>query len=243
VVRLGIFLRAPRPGATKTRLARRVGEEAAAELARAFAEDLVERLVEHAALTLFVAGPLEDPFVRDLAARFALPVAAQIDGGLGPRMAHALRALGADGDEAALLGADVPTCPAWMIAALRGGLARAPVSLAPAPDGGYVAIALRGEIDPAFLEAPIRYSSPHALADTLLAAREAGLEVARVAGWYDVDVEDDLRALRAELHRDPRRAPRTAATLAALGHSTGSTGGGGNALGRNGTGGSNTPQR
>jgi rSAM/selenodomain-associated transferase 1 len=215
-MKLGIFLRAPRAGATKTRLAQRIGDDAAAELARTFAEDLVARLVGHAAITLFVAGSTDDPFVRALAARFALPVEAQIEGGLGARMAHALRALGSRGDEAALLGADVPTCPAWMIAALRGGLSRADVALSPAPDGGYVAIAMCGGLDPSFLEAPIRYSSAHACADTMLAARAAGLATERVTPWYDVDVADDLRLLVAELGRDPRRAPRTAAALARL---------------------------
>ncbi|GAB4210627.1 MAG: TIGR04282 family arsenosugar biosynthesis glycosyltransferase [Sandaracinaceae bacterium] len=215
-MKLGIFLRAPRAGATKTRLAQRIGDEAAAALARAFAEDLVARLAGHAALTLFVAGAIDDPFVRDIAARFALPVESQLEGGLGARMTHALRVLGARGDEAALLGADVPTCPAWMVAALRGGLSRADVALSPAPDGGYVAIASRGGLDPSFLEAPIRYSSAHACADTMLAAREAGLTATCVTPWYDVDVAADLRVLRAELGRDPRRAPRTAAVLARL---------------------------
>jgi glycosyltransferase A (GT-A) superfamily protein (DUF2064 family) len=213
-MKLGIFLRAPRAGATKTRLAPHVGDEAAAELARAFVDDLVARLVGHAAITLFVAGPTDDLFVRALAERFALPVQAQIEGDLGVRMAHALRALGARGDEAALLGSDVPTCPAWMITALRGGLSLADLALAPAPDGGYVALALRGGTDPSFLEVPIRYSSAHACADTLLAARAAGLAATCVTPWYDVDVADDLRVLAAELGRDPRRAPRTAAALA-----------------------------
>jgi len=239
---LGIFLREPTPGATKTRLARTVGAEGAAALARSFAEDLLERTAPAQPVTLFVAGPLDGPWLRELRARHGVDALSQHEGGLGARMAHALRALALRGARGiALVGSDAPTLPRWMPSELEHALESASVALTPAADGGYVAIAMRSEVEPRFLEAPIRYSTRHALEDTVAAAEASGLVTTCVTPWYDIDVEDDLDTLRAELALDARRAPRTAEVLGALGraHSLG----GGNALGRNGTGGSKVPQR
>ncbi len=240
---LGIFLREPTPGATKTRLARTVGDEGAAALARSFAEDLIARAVEAQPVTLFVAGPLDGAWIRGLRARHGVEAVAQREGGLGTRMAHALRALALRGTGGiALVGSDAPTLPRWMPPELARALEGASVALTPAADGGYVAIATRAEVEPRFLEAPIRYSTRHALADTVAAAEAAGLVTTCVTPWYDIDVEADLHTLWAELALDARRAPRTAEVLRALASGAHSLGGG-KALGRNGTGGSKVPQR
>jgi len=45
----------------------------------------------------------------------------------------------------------------------------------------------------------------------------AGLEVQSTPPWYDVDEAGDLPRLRADLRRDPRRAPRTLRYLDRLG--------------------------
>jgi hypothetical protein len=47
----------------------------------------------------------------------------------------------------------------------------------------------------------------------LLRARELGLSVGFTEPFYDIDVEDDLKRLAAELQLAPERAPRTATWL------------------------------
>jgi len=138
-----------------------------------------------------------------------VPVVAQTPGDLGARMAHAI------GQGAALVvGTDVPTLPHAILSHAIDALAGHDVVLTPAADGGYVLIGSRS--DPAYLRAAIRWSSRHALADTLRAARAQGLRVALTAPHHDVDTIEDLRVLRAHLGLDPGAAPRTAAVIADL---------------------------
>jgi glycosyltransferase A (GT-A) superfamily protein (DUF2064 family) len=57
-------------------------------------------------------------------------------------------------------------------------------------------------------------STPRVVAETLSRAREAGLNVAQLSGWYDVDVYADLQRLNRELRSLPRdRARYTRAFL------------------------------
>ena len=80
---VGIFAREPVPGRTKTRLARDIGPEAAAALARAFVEDLVERLGEQFQVTVFSAEATPGPILSELAfygALFPVPVLARAQG-------------------------------------------------------------------------------------------------------------------------------------------------------------------
>jgi rSAM/selenodomain-associated transferase 1 len=231
---IGIFVREPTPGQTKTRLAKAIGDDAAAALARAFAEDICARLALESSLQLFVVGDAKSPWFTSLSSRTPK---LQRDAPLGERMRHALDAL-AHGEEArVLLGSDAPTLQASSLHELFGALEEgADVALIPARDGGYVAIGVRARINAGFLEdASIRYSTEHACEDTARAARSAGLSVALLSPWYDVDVEDDLRVLKDELSAHPERAPRTYSLL--------SEGGGGSTLARKGSGGVNSPQR
>ena len=77
-------------------------------------------------------------------------------------------------------------------------LGRADAVLGPATDGGYWLVGLRRTgAAPATLFRGVRWSSPHALADT--EASMPGLRVARAATLSDVDEAADLA---------PRDAPR-----------------------------------
>lgn len=237
---IGIFVREPKPGETKTRLAHSIGDEAAAALARAFAEDVCAQLQASFALQLFVAGDAKSPWFATLS---SLSPKRQADASLGARMRLALDELAPHGHARVLLGSDAPTLPASSVDTLFEVLERgAEVAVIPARDGGYVAIGVRERVDARFLEdASIRYSTSHACEDTERVARAQGLSVARLSPWYDIDVEADLRVLEEELRAHPERAPRTYSLLSA--------GAGGSTLTRpvaeaeNGSGGVNSPQR
>jgi glycosyltransferase A (GT-A) superfamily protein (DUF2064 family) len=114
-----------------------------------------------------------------------------------------------------IIGADTPTLPAQQVldafSALEGG---ANVVVSPAADGGYVLIGL-DRPRPELFRA-IAWGGARVAATTLARASALGLDVAELAGWYDVDELDDLRRLGRELALGARaaRAPRTAALLA-----------------------------
>lgn len=214
-VELTLFARAPVPGRTKTRLAKTLGEVRAARLYEAFLGDIVSRLAPLGALELACAGDLEHPALRRLAERHALPLRAQVPGDLGARMAHSLREMRARGGAGVIVGTDVPTLPAELVARARVALeGAADVVLGPTADGGYYLVGVREtRIDPSDLFRDVRFSTRFAFADTLAAACRAGCHVAVLPPWYDVDEVDDLLLLEAHLALDRGAAPVTAATL------------------------------
>ena len=206
---LGVFARAPVPGATKTRLARALGEggdEAAARLHRAFLRDLLERLTPLGRVVLFVAGDPAHPAFRAAERDHGVILRPQRAGDLGQRMAGALDELLAESGRAFVVGSDLPTLPARIVRATAAHPAE--VVLTPARDGGYVLVG--GSRVPCFDGVP--WSVPTTLRETLRVNPGAGL----TEPWYDVDDGDDLELLRLHLDLDPDAAPHTAAALRRL---------------------------
>jgi len=84
----------------------------------------------------------------------------------------------------------------------------------PAEDGGYYLIGMRQKQPGLFTD--IAWSSPGVAAQTLERAAAAGLTVAQLPAWYDVDTPAELERLRKELAaRPPGIAPYTALFSAA----------------------------
>lgn len=221
---LGLMCKPPRPGATKTRLARSIGDEAAARLSRAFLEDCA-RAARDAADR---AGLATVAFHRPADA------AAELGAILGPRwdLVHAEAwDLGATMREALallldrcpggaiLMGSDVPLIDGAMIAAaariLRDGGAR-DVALVPSPDGGYCLVGVRCMSAAAPLFAPMAWGGTDVLAETLRRARSHGLATHLLAAQRDIDDVDDLAWLWSEIKARPRAAPATRAALGEL---------------------------
>lgn len=207
-VRVALFAKAPAPGRVKTRLGRDLGHEAAASLYAAFLGDLVERLAQASGLELVVWAAAETD-VEPLGA-FGARVEVQPPGDLGRRMQAAMRASLGERERVIVLGSDAPTLPLSRVRAAARALEGADLVVGPAVDGGYALIGATAEFD---FGDRIRWSTPHALADTEARARALGRRVARVRPLYDIDTVADLRLLRMELAMEPNRAPRTAARL------------------------------
>lgn len=208
---VAVFTRAPRPGAVKTRLIPAVGAEGAAELQRAFLTDTLARAggLEEVEATVWAAS--EDDAL-ELASALSGSVRAQPEGDLGLRMRAALEEGVRRAGWALVMGSDAPTLPASILRAARRALERSELVLGPAHDGGYYLIGARGRVPE--LGPSIRWSTRHALADTVAAAGAGSVTLLRP--WYDVDTPDDLRLLASHLARRPSAAPETARTLGAL---------------------------
>ncbi len=185
-----VMLKEPRPGRVKTRLGRDIGMAAAACWFRHQAQALIRRLGRDPRFRLVLAV---SPDVEGMASRVwpgHLARLPQGQGDLGRRMARAMAAM--PPGPVAVIGADVPgISPARVVAALQL-LRDAPAVIGPAEDGGYWLIALRrgGRPLPPGLFAGVRWSTRHALADTL--ASLAPLPVARAATLADIDTAADL---------------------------------------------------
>ena len=174
---LVLFARAPRLGAVKRRLAREVGDAAALRFHRAMLRALARRLGRDRRWRTVLA-------VTPDRARFPtpLPRVPQGRGDLGERMA---RALARDRRRAVLVGSDIPGIRACDIAAAFRALdGRADAVFGPAEDGGYWLVGL-GPRRPRDPFRGVRWSGPHALADTVANCR--GRRVAMVRRLRDVD--------------------------------------------------------
>lgn len=198
-----VFLRAPRLGQVKRRLARGIGDLAALAFHRAVAMRLLRDLARDRRFRLHVAVT---PDHRVFVPRAFGAAIGQGGGDLGRRMARAFDRL--PPGPAVLVGADIPELRLRHLAAAFAALGGHDAVFGPAEDGGYwlVGFARRGTLPRGLFE-PVRWSSEHALADTL-ATLPRRMRVALVDRLADVD---DAESYRRYLIRRRRDAPGAAA--------------------------------
>ena len=217
-----VFAREPIAGLTKTRLIPRLGAQHAAALARAFILDTLAK-ARATGRPIVIAGDaphgvVKSIYFRRLAAKCGVALIDQGEGTLGARMRRSLAPFAAAG--AVLIGTDIPSLPAPILARSLALLRQHPVILAPSIDGGYYLVGVRGPLPDVFRG--IRWGSTEVLAATIARLRRTRTDYALAEGWYDVDRWSDLLALAAQLRLMPPTArshpcPATARLLARLG--------------------------
>jgi rSAM/selenodomain-associated transferase 1 len=189
---LVIMVKEPRPGRVKTRLGRDIGITAAAWWFRHQTTRLIRRLADPRWQIVLAVSPdragMQSRVWTDCCQRQP-----QGRGDLGDRMARLLRSQRPG--PVCVIGADIPGVTRRHIAAAYRELSRADMVIGPAPDGGYWLIGLQHPARvPLSLFDDVRWSSPHAMADTV--ASVPSLRVAYTATLQDVDTLDDLRMTR-----------------------------------------------
>ena len=198
---LVIFSRFPRLGRVKTRLEPALGKRGCLELHRALLLDTVEG-------TRFLCRRhylyLSDSTARErarLAEAWRLPsdliVRGQAGADLGERLWEACRQVAAETREkpVVFLGADSPTVPRKYIRQALAQLARRPVVLGPAEDGGYYLIGLSHPRPELFSN--LDWGTGKVLDQTLRRLRPE--QYTLLPTWFDVDDGGDLTRLRSEV--------------------------------------------
>jgi rSAM/selenodomain-associated transferase 1 len=196
-----VFARAPRLGTVKRRLARDVGDRAALRFYRANLARLLRALARDRRFRTVLAATPDRVRVRW---PVRVPRVAQGGGDLGHRMHRAC----AGRRRVAIVGTDIPELGAHDVAAAFRALGRTQAVFGPAEDGGYWLVALSPR-RPARPFAGVRWSTAHALADTL--ANFAGYRVALLRTLRDVDTAADLRASGPAAGRRAGASARTGA--------------------------------
>ena len=189
--RLLVFVKAPRPGFVKTRLAAVVGTETALETYSALVETLIARLdgLPRIEIQFSPAGAEAEiqPWVQP-----DWTASPQAEGNLTDRLIAAFaNAFQAGQERVVIIGSDCPYIAPDDIAEAFNKLANHDVVLGPANDGGYWLIGLR-QPQPALFEG-ITWSTESVFEETLAAAAAAGLHVARLRELSDVDTVADLQ--------------------------------------------------
>ncbi len=184
-----IMVKEPHPGRVKTRLGRDIGMVGAAWWFRHQTRSLIRRLRDPRwQIVLAVSPDAEGLNSRVWPAD--LPRAPQGRGDLGDRMGRMLR--GMPKGPVCLIGADIPGISRVHIARAFDGLGRSQMVFGPAPDGGYWLVgAQRYATLPTGLFRDVRWSTEHALADTL--ASIPGCRVSFLDHLHDVDTIADLK--------------------------------------------------
>lgn len=198
---LAVMAKAPRAGKVKTRLSPPLTLVETADLNICFLRDTAANLHTVAgAAGLICYTPVGDEaaFEDLLPESFAL--VPQRGDGFGERLLAAAQDILACGFESVcLIDSDSPTVPAAVFAEAVAALARPGdrVVLGPSHDGGYYLIGLKAAHPAPFSE--ITWSTGKVAEETRRRCHEARIEVVELPLWYDVDDEQTLHLLRAEL--------------------------------------------
>ncbi len=193
--RLLIFLKAPRPGLAKTRLAAALGSAGAAHAHRLLVETLLHRLAEIPSLELrFATDDAADEIKPWLRAAWTL--APQGSGDLGARLTAAFAAAFASGAErVVIIGSDCPDVSVCDIEFAWSALHTNDVVLGPATDGGYWLIGLRRPAPELFTAMP--WSTNQVLAETCARCARLRLRLQFLRELTDIDEPADWHAFLA----------------------------------------------
>lgn len=198
---IALMLKAPAPGAVKTRLATEVGATQACIIYRRLVERQVRALPsEHKAIVCHdppEAGPTMRSWLTPLS-EVRLDFQPQCSGDLGARLADAFAcAFRHHGTRKVIaIGGDCPTLDAARLRSADSALAQADVVIGPATDGGYYLIGLRAP-QPELFEGII-WSTPAVLEQTRLRIRRGGLSLVELPMADDVDTLADWRRIEAQ---------------------------------------------
>jgi rSAM/selenodomain-associated transferase 1 len=193
---LVIMAKSPFLGTAKRRLAADIGDAAAIRFYRACLSHACLRLAQNLRWRTLIAVTPD----RDVSARFwprGVSCVAQGRGDLGQRMQRIFQSL--PPGLAIIVGSDIPGIRATHIADAFKLLGHADAVFGPAPDGGYWLVGLMRKSSNLKGFTKIRWSSPHALADTVAALE--GKRLAFAATLTDIDDEEAYRSNRALAER------------------------------------------
>jgi uncharacterized protein len=189
-----LFLKSPRLGEAKSRLARSIGAVRASAIYRALVEHQAAEIPVGWQVTVYFApsGAGEEmkiwlaPQLPD-GTRFV----PQCDGNLGQRLWTAVRKEFDRGSQRVyLIGGDCPALSRDYFFEADRALSDNDIVLGPAVDGGYVLLGIKSPH--AVLFRDIAWSTPTVLDQTLAAAREQALSVCLLRPLVDID---DVAAL------------------------------------------------
>ena len=185
-----IFVKAPRPGFVKNRLADAIGLESACDAYQKLAKTLFANLagLPHVELR-FTPDDAESEISQWL--RKGWTTAPQGEGDLGERMHRAITEAECP---TIVIGSDCPSIKLVDITIAREALGKHDVVLGPAVDGGYWLIGLRAPCPALFKE--IQWSTNNVLNETLAHSEKAGLSVYLLRKLADVDTVDDWAAFK-----------------------------------------------
>jgi rSAM/selenodomain-associated transferase 1 len=209
---LVIMAKAPRPGMVKTRLAQRIPVDAVTELYRCLLDDTLALARSLGNIEVAIMCPAADAETLTQLAHGAVRVVAQEGEGLAAGLTSVFAHFTAGGQRRVVaFNSDSPHLPVSVLASAFETLTDHDVVVGPTNDGGYYLVGAKTAHTSLFDGDGM--GTQTALGALLERARKLQRSVGFTDPFYDIDVEDDLTRLAAELRVAPNRAPRTAVWL------------------------------
>lgn len=197
---VAIISRIPRLGASKRRLARTVGENAALAFHRAFLQDELSSLRAAGFSPCIVHDPIrnesESQAFRELAGG-ATCISLQ-GGKLAADLLAGFERLCPKGPTV-IVSSDVPHLPGAAVSEAVRLLREVDVVLGPCPDGGYWLVAMN---EPHDIFSGVPMGTDSVIRETRARIEALGLSLAEVDSLQDVDEVSDFAAVATELPRD-----------------------------------------
>lgn len=209
---LVVMAKAPRSGKVKTRLAQSLTAEAVTELYRCLLADTLA--LAHSFGRADVAIMCPSPDVEELKrlTQDSVTIVAQKGEGLAAGLTSVFAHFAAPGEQQVVaFNSDSPHLPASILESAFETLTAHDVVVGPTHDGGYYLVGAKAA-HPTLFDGD-GMGTRSALEALLARARGLQLSVGYTDPFYDIDVQDDLTRLAAELRLAPSRAPRTAVWL------------------------------
>ena len=188
---VAVFLKAPRLGAVKTRLAAEVGDRHALRLYRVMAARALSAVREAGLEPMVWYTPTDAGPEMRLWLGETWDLRPQASGDLGARLRAAEQAVAA-GRSWLAIGADCPRLDAATLVYAAAIADAGDVVLGPSEDGGYYLIGGPTPLPPLFDDMP--WSTPALLGATRARLRHAGVPWRALAPLRDVDTAADARA-------------------------------------------------
>jgi uncharacterized protein len=188
---LAVFLKAPRLGTVKTRLATEIGQRQALRLYRVMASRTLAEVREAGLETIvwFTPADAATEMRRWIGEHWDLRP--QASGDLGARLAASAQSVG-PGRGWLAIGADCPRLDAVVIRDAAERVARAEVVIGPTADGGYYLLGGPTPLPDLFSAMP--WSTSGVLDETRARLARAGITWHELVSLRDVDTAADARA-------------------------------------------------
>ncbi|MDD2899500.1 MAG: TIGR04282 family arsenosugar biosynthesis glycosyltransferase [Desulfuromonadaceae bacterium] len=204
-----VFAREPIAGKVKTRLAATVGNEVAAKWYETMLQDVLNTTRQLSDVETVVFWACDENSLPLLTERYRCRAHYQGSGDLGQRMQTACIEMFSRGVSiCCIIGSDSPDIPLAYIQSAYQLLAeqRHDVVVGPSSDGGYYLLGMKQVYPQLFRN--ISWSTSDVLRQSLEAARTAGLTVALLPEWHDIDTYEDLQAYQRRNRQTPLTDPQ-----------------------------------
>ena len=189
-----VFLRLPRKGQVKTRLAESLGADKALDIYVQLVRRTIDTAGElHCPTYFFYEGGLPVESEQLSSAEYFL----QTEGDLGQRMLNAFSFILKKHRKAVIIGSDCPGLTADIIKQAFASLDTHDIVLGPAVDGGYYLLGCK-KADPHLFD-DIQWSSQSVMQETIGRCNDAGLSYSLLTELRDVDTIEDYLLLRHEI--------------------------------------------